>query len=54
MVDPAQDLLHALTQIGDQTLPLASRNRFLPEACRWLDQLDFLCAEDYCVLVHRS
>ena len=27
MVDMAQDLLHALTQIGDQTLPLASRKQ---------------------------
>ena len=32
--------------------PLA--DRFLPEASRWLDQLDFSCAEDYHVLVHRS
>ena len=32
--------------------PLA--DRFLPEACRWLDQLDFSCTEDYCVLVYRS
>ena len=32
--------------------PLA--DRFLPEACGWLDQLDFSCAEDYCILAHRS
>ena len=27
MVDPVQDLLHALTQIGDHTLPLVSRKQ---------------------------
>jgi len=31
-------------------LPLT--DRFSPKTCRWLDQLDFSCAEDYHVLIH--
>ena len=45
--------MHQL-RLGIRPYLLPLTDRFLPEACRWLDQLDFLSTEDYCILVHRS
>ena len=39
---------------GSDPTSCLSQTGFLPEACRWLDQLDFSCAENYHILVHRS